>query len=410
MFPRIGLSTHYTNGSGATPVSTIDLGKAASDFGIGIRFKVNTQDSLITDLQKADFGLLFIPRMGVVHAGTDTIIRAEIYDYDHASAPNTISHSDRLAESNWVTLTNLSNHSVLFNMTNSRTDTDSDPEPQTAPLPLDNTPRTGLGPSQKEYIVLIRVQDTSFTGTDYALFPIGDSTIPSPSQLVVSDKTTNTELNLEYVEMFPVQYNGVAGSGINNPYTFTSGSVTTSIPEIHIITSDVINKTYLPTLPTYTSEGKLTNVSRQLYALMIHGEAKIQIEGYAVGSCGFCSTAAYKPIEIDQDADDLIARRYPSTYEVTPPYLLPIDTAAGAYPADGVLELDCKLDTSQYNSNFGEIGIWAKLLEKNPSTSLPLGSPTLPATGESFLFAVAHTPIVSKINQTILNFKVLIPF
>lgn len=406
MFPRIGFSPVYDSTLNAS-ITSINLGDTAKQFGVGILFKVNGTSYIHTDLQKVDLGLIYIPRMGVNHTGTDPVIRAELYNYNDLS-PNFISQTDRLAESQWVTLTNTSSQSVLFNMTNSSTDTDIDPEPDTSPLPMDN--KNGALGSLRQYVLIIRSQDTTFPAADYAKFPVCDNTaIPGTVQATVNDKIVNSYMNLEYVRMLHVYYNGVAGTGINNPYDIVVAA-SNLIPELHIITSDVINKTYVPNLPTYTSTGLLTNISRQLYPLIIRGEAKIQIEGFAIGSSGFCSTASYKPIEIDQDATDLIARRYPSTYEIVPPHLLPIDTAAGAYPAEGVLELDCNLNVSQCNQNIGEVGIWAKLLEKTPSSALPAGAPTLPSTGDSFLFAVAHIPLLSKINQNVLNFKVLIPF
>ncbi len=384
-------------------MSSLDLGTSSTDFGYAINFQL---PSTATYIRKLDLGLIYLPRLEVSHtgSGTDPELRAELYK-NNSPPSTTLLTSSRISESEWVTIPEPStgtNFSCIFNMINSRTEKDIDSSPSTAPLPLDNR-GVLINPT---YTLLIRFKDTTFTNPNYVKFPVQQAT--DPTSTFIEENSINDTLNLNYTDFLSVEYTG-STSGVNDDYNLSSISATYT-PDFHIITSDVINSTYLSEIPTYNSEGKVTNYGREILPYLLEDLIKIEFKGYSLGSSGYLSTYNCKPMEVDQDATELIASKYPEREYINDPFktmdkaLLPITSIS--YPTDGVLSVNCNLEANNYKTNFGEIGIWSEIKEIDPSITLPS---TL-KIGDVFLFGVSHTPMLTKNEHNLFNLKVILNF
>lgn len=138
----------------------------------------------------------------------------------------------------------------------------------------------------------------------------------------------------------------------------------------------------------------LTDAGRNALARALVGEISFKLTSFAVGRSGYQDANPVKVMPLDTSLPDLIDQIFP-----TSPSLASISGFEKPYPK--TLVVNCRLASTEAVSALGEIGIWGEIIYSpgNPSE-----------VGTTFLFAVSHFPLCTKILKKVMVYRFVIQF
>jgi hypothetical protein len=138
----------------------------------------------------------------------------------------------------------------------------------------------------------------------------------------------------------------------------------------------------------------ITDAGRNAFARAMAGEIAFRIVGFAVGRGGYDMSNPVKVESIDPSDVTLIDHIFPASNGIKA-----ITGFEKPYPK--TLVVNCRLAQSEAWAGLGELGLWAEILH----------APATPSeVGDQFLFAIAHSPLVTKTNRQIILNRVVIQF
>ena len=138
----------------------------------------------------------------------------------------------------------------------------------------------------------------------------------------------------------------------------------------------------------------LTDVGRSQFARSILGEVSFTVKGFAVGREGYTDA---NPVKIDVIDPSLVALED----QIFP--VVPGDTKAFESlerPSPKTLVLNCRLAQDEAIAGLGELGIYAEVVDSIVPVEI----------GDQFLLALSHMPLISKVPQQVIVFRLIIQF
>jgi hypothetical protein len=143
-----------------------------------------------------------------------------------------------------------------------------------------------------------------------------------------------------------------------------------------------------------SSQAKITDIGRSYFARSILGDVSFKAIGFTIGKSGYIDSNPVKILPINTADTDLIAPFYP---------LIGVNSFETIeIPEPKTVVLNCRLGHSNLDNigAIGELGIWGEVLYS-----------TVPAEiGTTFLFAIAHNPILVKNLQNVFVYRILTQF
>lgn len=138
----------------------------------------------------------------------------------------------------------------------------------------------------------------------------------------------------------------------------------------------------------------LTEVGRTQLSRSTLGEVSFVAKGFAVGREGYDDSNPVKIDPIDASLTALEDQFFPST----PGDIKSFESIER--PSPKTLVLNCRLAQSEAVAGLGELGIWAEIVDSNVPSEV----------GDQFLLAVSHMPIITKVPQQVIVFRLIIQF
>ncbi len=138
----------------------------------------------------------------------------------------------------------------------------------------------------------------------------------------------------------------------------------------------------------------LTDVGRTQFARSILGEVSFTAKGFAVGREGYNYVNPVKIDPIDPSLTALIDQIFP----VIPGDLKAFESLER--PSPKTLVLNCRLAQSESVAGLGELGVWAEVVDSVIPSEI----------GDEFLLAVSHMPLITKVLQQVIVFRLVIQF
>lgn len=138
----------------------------------------------------------------------------------------------------------------------------------------------------------------------------------------------------------------------------------------------------------------LTEVGRSQLARSTLGEVSFKVVGFAVGREGYNDA---NPVKIDPINASLTALE-DQIFPVTPGEYKAFESTER--PSPKTLVLNCRLAQDEAVAGLGELGIYAQIVDSVVPSEI----------GDEFLFAVAHMPIITKVLQQVIVFRLIIQF
>ena len=138
----------------------------------------------------------------------------------------------------------------------------------------------------------------------------------------------------------------------------------------------------------------LTDVGRTQLARSILGEVSFTAKGFAVGREGYTDANPVKIDPIDPSLTALVDQIFPVT---------PGDTKSFESierPSPKTLVLNCRLAQDEAVAGLGELGIYAEIIDSVVPSEI----------GDEFLLAVSHMPLITKVLQQVIVFRLIIQF
>ncbi len=150
------------------------------------------------------------------------------------------------------------------------------------------------------------------------------------------------------------------------------------------------------TSATSTIQSALTDQGRDLLARSLLGQVSFQFSGFQAGRAGY------------ELANPVIAESvYSGSTQLEDPIfplggvgVAPLITIEAPYAT--VVSPVCRLNRNDALYGIGEIGLYVRIARSIPPAD------AFYVVGEDYLFALAHTPIMSKTDKTILVFRFVI--
>jgi len=138
----------------------------------------------------------------------------------------------------------------------------------------------------------------------------------------------------------------------------------------------------------------LTDVGRTQFARSTLGEVSFIAKGFAVGREGYTDANPVKIDPIDPSLTALLDQFFPVIVGDTKAF------EAIEMPSPKTLVLNCRLAQSESVAGLGELGIWAEIVDSVIPSEI----------GEEFLLAVSHMPLITKVPQQVIVFRLVIQF
>lgn len=138
----------------------------------------------------------------------------------------------------------------------------------------------------------------------------------------------------------------------------------------------------------------LTDVGRSQFARSILGEVSFTVKGFAVGREGYNDA---NPVKIDVIDPSLVALED----QIFP--LVLGDTKAFESierPSPKTLVLNCRLSQTEAVAGLGELGIYAEIVDSIVPAEI----------GDKFMLALSHMPLITKVPQQVIVFRLIIQF
>lgn len=143
-----------------------------------------------------------------------------------------------------------------------------------------------------------------------------------------------------------------------------------------------------------SSQAKITDIGRSYFARSILGDVSFKAIGFTVGKSGYIDSNPVKILPINTSDSSLVAQFYPE-YGVKQFETIEI-------PEPKTIVLNCKLNHSEPSNigAIGELGIWCEVVHSTIQSEI----------GNTFLFAIAHNPILVKNLQNVFVYRILTQF
>lgn len=138
----------------------------------------------------------------------------------------------------------------------------------------------------------------------------------------------------------------------------------------------------------------LTNVGRTQFARSILGEVSFIVKGFAVGREGYTDA---NPVKIDAINPALTALE-DQIFPAVPGDIKAIETIE--LPSPKTLVLNCRLAQNEAVAGLGELGIYAEIVDSIVPSEI----------GDQFLLALSHMPLITKVPQQVIVFRLIIQF
>lgn len=138
----------------------------------------------------------------------------------------------------------------------------------------------------------------------------------------------------------------------------------------------------------------LTNVGRTQFARSILGEVSFIVKGFAVGREGYNGA---NPVKIDAINPALTALE-DQIFPAVPGDIKAIETIE--LPSPKTLVLNCRLAQDEAVAGLGELGIYAEIVDSIVPSEI----------GDQFLLALSHMPLITKVPQQVIVFRLIIQF
>lgn len=138
----------------------------------------------------------------------------------------------------------------------------------------------------------------------------------------------------------------------------------------------------------------LTEIGRTQLSRSTLGEVSFRAVGFAVGREGYDDS---NPVKIDPINPSLTSLQ-DQIFPTTPGDIKLLESIER--PSPKTLVLNCRLAQSEAVAGLGELGVWAEIVDSNVPSEI----------GDRFLFAVSHMPIITKVQQQVIVFRLIVQF
>jgi len=142
----------------------------------------------------------------------------------------------------------------------------------------------------------------------------------------------------------------------------------------------------------------LTDQGRTMFARSTIGELKFVVYGFDVGRGGYAEDNPVHITPVLTNSIELEDKIFP-----TDDSKKPVELIERLQPT--TLIANCRLSRDEVLAGIGEIGLWAKVIERAEDAD-----PSVPLVDELFLLAIGHFPLIVKTHRSVILFRILVQF